>query len=157
MEDHNSARRSKLIASYVSTLKIICLWAQTRHAPSLRRERVRIANISADRGDPSLHSGWKTIRTAEDVDGCATRVNQMDTHQHCRIGAAMGLGPFEYFRALRHLSLLGGFRLLNDLAVKEMDGTLSMLGKTGVVGNHTDGGAFTVQLLQQVHYGFAIA
>src|SRR5258708_21271772 len=53
--------------------------------------------------------------------------------------------------------VLLGFRLLNHLAVKEMDSALGMLGKARVVRDHADGRAFTMQLLQQFHHGLAIA
>jgi len=44
--------------------------------------------------------------------------------------------------------VLLGFRLFNDLTVKEVDRPFSMLGKACVVRDHADGRAFTMELLQ---------
>lgn len=60
-------------------------------------------------------------------------------------------------RNLCHLCLLCSFRLFHNLAVKEMDGALSMLGKARIVRHHADGCTFTMQALQQFHHGFAVA
>jgi hypothetical protein len=57
---------------------------------------------------------------------------------------------------------LGGLRdrgglFLNDPAVEEMDGAVGMAGKARIVGDHTDGGALSMEIAQQFHDGFAIA
>ena len=78
---------------------------------------------------------------------------------HTTSPSRMEIDRFKWMdRALRHLGcLLRGFRFFDHLAVKEMDGPLSMLGKTRVVRHHADGCAFAMQALQQFHHGFAVA
>jgi hypothetical protein len=43
-----------------------------------------------------------------------------------------------------------------DFAVEEMDGAFGVIGVAGVVGNHADGGAAGVNVLEKIHDGVAI-
>jgi hypothetical protein len=51
---------------------------------------------------------------------------------------------------------LGGEGFVYDFAVEEVDGTLSMVGVARVVGDHTDGSAGLVNVLEKFHDGVAI-
>src|SRR5438046_10127718 len=47
--------------------------------------------------------------------------------------------------------------LLDHTAVEQMDAALGVPGVARIVRDHADGGAAAVQLLEQVHHGFAAA
>src|SRR5690349_4249143 len=51
---------------------------------------------------------------------------------------------------------LGGHAVFHHTTIEEVHGAISMLGKTNVVGDHADGRAGGVELLEQIHHGLAI-
>ncbi len=48
------------------------------------------------------------------------------------------------------------FSFGNHFAIEQMDLTLSVGGEAGIVGDHADGRALFVKLLQELHHGLAI-
>src|SRR5438874_8883908 len=54
------------------------------------------------------------------------------------------------------LALLAAAVLLDDAAVEEMDGAVGVARVARVVRDHADRRAFTVQLAEQLHDGFAV-
>ena len=53
------------------------------------------------------------------------------------------------------LSILDG-SVLHDTTVKKIDDAIGVSGESRIVRDHADGGAFLVQIAQQVHHGLAV-
>ena len=53
-------------------------------------------------------------------------------------------------------ALLGSKLGFSDFAVEQVDDTLGVPGVARVVGDHADGRAFPVQVVQQLHHRFAV-
>jgi hypothetical protein len=59
-------------------------------------------------------------------------------------------------RSLHFESVIREFAFGDDLSIEEMDVSVGVTGEARVVRHHADGCAFTMQVLEELHNGFAI-
>jgi hypothetical protein len=59
-------------------------------------------------------------------------------------------------RLLHFESVICEFAFGDDLSIEEMDVSVGVTGEARVVRHHADGCAFTMQVLEKLHNGFAI-